>query len=160
MKKSFLTIAILALFVAAGCQQQNQENSDQSEAPETTDVVDVSFSVAQNYFVKNTVAQLESPKIESAEMFDSIFGMATTMGEDGKPTAIDFTTQYVIAVLKPETDLSTSLEPTSLQKNEAGELVLHYTFTTGDTQSYTSRPHFAIIVDKKEDGPIILNEME
>ena len=158
MKKPFLTVAVLALLCATACQQ-NQEDSAQSEPTESTAVVDVPFSLAQNYFVKDST-ELKNPKIESAEMFNSVFGMATTMGEDGKPTEIDFATQYVIAVLKPETDVSTTLTPTSLQKNEVGEMVLTYAFTTGEKQSYTSRPHFAIIVDKTEDGPVVLNETE
>ena len=53
-------------------------------------VKDVSYILAANYFVKNTVNQLDNPKIETAEKFNEIFGMATTMGKEGKPTEIDF----------------------------------------------------------------------
>ena len=52
---------------------------------------EVPFEVAKNYFFKNNQVIPEYPKIVSEEEFNKLFGMATTMGEDGKPTAIDFT---------------------------------------------------------------------
>ena len=35
--------------------------------------------------------------------------MATTKGKDGKPTAIDFTKQFVLAIVLPETDFATEI---------------------------------------------------
>ena len=60
---------------------------------------DIPFIVTKNYFTKNTVKRggLENPKIETKENFDGIFGAATTM--NGKPSEINFSKQYVIAVV-------------------------------------------------------------
>ncbi|MDR2146261.1 MAG: hypothetical protein LBE91_07380 [Tannerella sp.] len=121
---------------------------------------DIVFSVAENYFVKNTVNKLDNPKIETAEKFNEIFGMATTMGKDGKLTEIDFTKQYVIAVLLPETDLMTTVVPVSLQKSKTGKITLTYQSVVGQKLSFTTKPNFAIIVDKSENGNITLNEIK
>ena len=61
----------------------------------------VAYSVAQNYFVNNTFEnkEVETLKIDTQEEFDRIFGMATTMGS--KPTAINFRTQSVLAIIAP-----------------------------------------------------------
>jgi hypothetical protein len=86
--------------------------------------------------------------------------MATTMGKDGKPTEIDFAKQYVIAVILPETDLMTTVEPVSLQKNETGEITLTYKSVVGQKQTFTTMPNFAIIVDKTETGNITLKKIK
>jgi hypothetical protein len=103
---------------------------------------------------------LDNPKIETAEKFNEIFGMATKMGKDGKPTEIDFSKQYVIAVILPETDLSTNVSPISLLKNTKNEITLNYKSVVGQKQSWTSRPNFAIIIDKKENGNVTLKEIK
>ena len=123
-------------------------------------LTDISFAPAKNYFVKNTVLKLDNPKIETAVKFNEIFGMATTMGEEGKPTKIDFTTQYVIACILPETDLMTTIEPVSLQKNPKGEITLSYKSVVGEKQTYTTIPNFAILVNKSENGKITLKEIK
>ena len=145
MKRIIALAAVMSLLFVA-CQNNSK-----------TDIV---FCVAKNYFVKNTVEKLDNPKIETADKFHEIFGMATTMGQDGKPTEIDFTKQYVIAVLLPETDLLTTVEPVSLQRDKAGEITLTYKSVVGHKQSFTTKPNFVIIVDKVEYGNITLKEIK
>ncbi|MBK8626492.1 MAG: hypothetical protein IPN86_13270 [Saprospiraceae bacterium] len=124
-------------------------------------LTDIPFTFAKNYFVNNNVEKLDNPKIETVEVFNEIFGMATTMSKDGKPTEIDFDRQYVIAVILPETDLLTTIVPVSLQKDEIAKITLTYKTSVGQKQTYTSRrPSFAIIVDKKENGIIELKEQK
>ena len=48
--------------------------------------------------IKNDQVIPEYPKITTEEEFNKLFGMATIMGKDGKPTAIDFTKQFVLGV--------------------------------------------------------------
>ncbi|HTN16793.1 MAG TPA: hypothetical protein VL092_03865 [Chitinophagaceae bacterium] len=119
---------------------------------------DVPFRLAENYFVKNTVKQLHNPKMETAEQFDAVFGMARTMSESSKPTAIDFSKEFVLAVILPETDTATSLKIQSVQQNEKGELVLRYERISGEKQSYTTMPFLAIIVDKANYRGIVVQE--
>ena len=112
----------------------------------------------KNYFVKNTVTNLENPKIETAEKFIEIFGMATTMGGKGRPTDVNFSKQNIIAVIIPETKFSNSIDIISLQKNAENQIKLKYKLTIGQKQSFTIRPFIAIAVDKSENGVIILEE--
>ncbi|MGE5365153.1 MAG: hypothetical protein ACM3SM_13570, partial [Bacteroidota bacterium] len=62
----------------------------------------------------------------------------------------------VIAVILPETDYTTTIEPVSLQKNGNGEITFTYKSIVGQKQTYTIRPNIAIIVDRTENGNIFL----
>ncbi len=168
MKKQFLGWAIVANgLVLASCQSapkaEKEDTSPVAAAAlvqKDTSTIEIPFIQAKNYFVKNTVKSLDSAKIETAEKFNSIFGMAATMNKEGKPTAIDFAKQYVIAVVLPETNLATSITPVRLQKDAEGQITLTYSVVSGEKQSFVVRPHFAIVVDKQETGNIILKEIK
>ncbi len=165
MIKKIVMLATLTNFLLLACQnnpktvkaenQTKRTGENQNEAKPTT----ISFTLAKNYFVQNTVEKLDNPKIETAEKFNEIFGMATTMGKDGKPTEIDFSKHYVIAFILPETDLSTSVSPICLLKT-GNEITLHYKSVVGQKQSWTTRPNFAIIIDKKDNGNVLLKEIK
>ena len=108
----------------------------------------VTFEVAKNYFFKNNQQIPENPKITTEEMFDSLFGMATTMGENGKPTSIDFSKQFVLAVVLPVTDIDTEIRPLEIEeKNDS--LFYSYEVKSGQKQSFSIQPASVIIVDKK-----------
>ncbi|MGB0887005.1 MAG: hypothetical protein ACPGSL_02680 [Vicingaceae bacterium] len=166
MIKHFIKIVTVTSLVLTSCKNDKKnninkkENTTEKEIQKNFKMLDIPFSIAKNYFVKNDVENIDNPKIETAEKFNAVFGMTTTMDEDGKPTEIDFSKQYIIAIIKPETDLSTAIEPKSLQRNEKGEIVLTYKCITEKKQSYTTCPNFAIIVDKSENGNILLNEIK
>jgi hypothetical protein len=166
MRKKIATVATLTSLLLMACQSNpktakaENKNTLTVENQHETKMTNISFTLAKNYFVKNTVAKLENPKIETAQKFNEIFGMATTMAKDGKPTEIDFSKQYVVAVILPETDLSTNVSPISLLKNTKNEITLNYKSVVGQKQSWTTQPNFAIIIDKKENGNIILKEIK
>lgn len=166
MTNKTLMAASIAVLLLMACQinskNENTENNNSSNTKTKTEdaVTDIAFTVAKNYFVNNTVKNLDNPKIETADKFNEIFGMATTMGNDGKPTQIDFQKKYVIAVILPETDLMTTVEPIRLQKDAKGNITLLYKKTLGQKQTYTTRPGFQIIVDKSENGSIALKEQK
>ena len=124
-----------------------------------SEVVDIPYIVAKNYFVKNSVESIHNPKIETAEKFEEIFGMATTMGEDGKPTEIDFSKYYVIAVVLPATDISSKIIPVSLQKHKDGKIVFLYKKYVGTKQSFKTRESIQIIVDKNMIGEVDCKEI-
>ena len=143
--KNLLSAFVLLLFTSAcGNRQTNPSISDCNDASN-----EVAFEVAKNYFYKNNPKGLPGcPKITSDEVFNALFGMATTMGENGKPTEIDFTKQFVLAVVLPATDVETEVNPIKVE--ERGDSLL-YTFEVkkGEKLTYSIKPLSIIILDKK-----------
>ena len=154
MKK--ILFAFTMLLAMAACTDNSvsavENNGESSE---------VAFEVAKNYFFKNNQVIPETPKITTEEEFNKLFGMATTMGEEGKPTTIDFTKQFVLAIVLPLTDMATEISPVKLE--EHGDSLLYtYEIKTGEKLSFTIQPVSIIIIDKQyENKEIILtNEQE
>jgi hypothetical protein len=164
MIKKIAAIMTILGFLFSPCHihaQKNKVEGKKSSSVELkTKMTDVAFTLVENYFVKNTVTELSNPKIETKSKFDEVFGMAPFMGDNGKPTLVDFSKKYVITVILPETDLETKIEPVSLQKDKKGNLTLTYKISIGQKQSYTTRPNFAIMVDKSEKGKVTLKEIK
>ena len=109
---------------------------------------DVPYSELDHYFFKNGQDIPDNPKIDTEEAFATLFGMATVMGESGKPTPVDFDKEFVIAVVNPVTEYETELEPESLRM-ENGELVFTYDETVGERQSWTMRPILLVKVSRE-----------
>lgn len=120
----------------------------------------IPYIVANRYFLKNGVETLPPQKITNQKDFDSYFGTAAVMDENGNPTDINFSTQYVISLTRPETDIETRLVPKSLETNQKGEIVLCYQEIQGQKRTYTTKPLLLIIVDKKYDGNVVLSKVE
>lgn len=157
-------VAVVWFVILSSCQNKpkvetvDDQNIVPTESNLETQITDIPYIVAKNYFVKNTVQKLDHPKIETAEQFNEIFGMATTMGKDGKPTEIDFEKQNSIALILPETDIATTIEVVSLQKNGHGKITFRYKRTVGQKQSFTIRPNVVVLIDKSENGDIAFLE--
>ena len=109
---------------------------------------EVAFEEAKNYFFKNDQTIPASPKITSEEEFHKLFGMATTMGKDGKPTPIDFSRQFVLAIVHPVTDVATEIEPVKVM-TKRDTLFYDYELRVGEKQSFSIQPVSIIILDKK-----------
>ena len=105
MKKVLFAFAAMIVLAACG----NKQAVAPAEGDEASN--EVAFEVAKNYFFKNDQEIPASPKITTSEEFGKLFGMATTMGKDGKPTEIDFTKQFVLAIVLPVTNLATEIIP-------------------------------------------------
>lgn len=158
MKQFIITLAGACIFFACNY-------GDKGQLTETTDSTSdvfiniqpseiINYTLLENYFVKNDVSVSAFQRIETADQFQKMFGMATTMGDKGKPTEVDFNTHYVLAVINPETNLATQIKPLQLVKQADSSLVLTYVESVGDTQSYTQLPFFAIAVSKTVKGSI------
>ena len=147
MKHLLMPLLVLALTACSGRQTATLDNA----APET----EVPFEVAQNYFFKNDQIIPETPKITTREEFDSLFGMATLMGADGQPTEIDFDRQFVLAIVLPETDVETEIRPLKLEAR-GDSLLYSYDITTGEQQSFTTRPLSIIVLDRKYENSQLL----
>ena len=152
MKKVLFALAAMIALAACG----NEQAATPFESSESSN--EVTFEVAKNYFFKNDQEIPTSSKITTAEEFGKLFGMATTMGEDGKPTPIDFTKQFVLAIVLPVTDFATEINPQMVE--EKGDS-LFYTFEVkkGEKQTYRIQPVSIIILDNKyEDKEVVLSE--
>ncbi len=109
----------------------------------------VPFTFANGYFVRNDVKDEEIPsKITSQEQLSQFFGMATVMGENGKPTEIDFEKDFVIPVVYPETDQETSLVVERFWHTAPTVLTLSTGAIRGEEhRSFTIRPVLLVLVD-------------
>lgn len=137
-------LALLISFAASSCSTSSNV---------------IAYRVADHYFLNNDVKEMPAPKVDTESTFHRLFGEAAVMGKNGMPTTIDFSKEYVIAVCKPETDISTELTPVSLTKDAGGNIVFTYKTTVGQKQTYTIVPCLLIVVDKKNEGPVVLKEI-
>lgn len=116
---------------------------------------DVPFEVAHNYFVRNDVTEPIPAKIASQDEFERYFGMAAFMGKKGQPTPIDFETQFVIAVVLPETSHSTELRAESLS-DDGQKLTFTYHVDVADKENtWTQVPVLLIVVDRQYECDIV-----
>ena len=130
-----LSILLLAAMCLAGCEHDGHSDG-------------VPYKVAEHYFVRNDVNARNVPvKIATQGDFDRYFGMAAVMG--GQPTAIDFDRQFVIDIVLPETNHSTTIHPGTL--SDQGEaLQLEYGVAVApEVNTWTSVPVSLLIVDRK-----------
>ena len=142
MKKILLAFAAMIILAACG----NKQAVAPAESDEASN--EVAFEVAKNYFFKNDQEIPSSPKIMTADEFGKLFGMATTMGKEGKPTEIDFTKHFVLAIVLPVTNLATEINPTRIE--EKGDTLFYfYDAKVGEAQSYSIQPLSLIILEKK-----------
>lgn len=155
MKKTLFLLVSSVLFLSACTSKSIEKSEEKSQQIAEKRSTEVPFIEAKNYFVANTYKDeaLPNPKITSQEEFNKYFGMAATMGENGKPTAIDFSKQYAIAVIGKTTDKATTLQINSLKK-DGDSIVLNYSQTEGEKQSYKMRPFLLIVVDHQHQGDV------
>ena len=119
----------------------------------------VPYTPAQHYFVRNDVEGLPPTEITTRDEFDKYFGMAAVMGPGGMPTEIDFSKYFVVCLTMPPTDRAADLSVESLTRTKSGELELRYKLTQGEKRSYTIRPLILLMVDKKYQNPVRLEEI-
>lgn len=146
--KTFCSTLLVALLCLASCSYNGTPKTGRSEIP---------FEVAQRYFFKNGQTIPTDPKVTTAEDFGRLFGMATVMGSNGRPTEIDFDRQFAVAVVLPVTDRETEIVP--LRVELSGD-TLHYAYrvTTGEQMSFSIQPLSIILLDKQyQDKPLVLD---
>ncbi|WP_447951383.1 hypothetical protein [Chryseobacterium koreense] len=120
---------------------------------------EVPYTLAKNYFVKNDYPDrnLHMLKITNDEKFNSIFGTASLMGEKGKPTEIDFSKNFVIAMIDETSNTSAGVSVKSLAM-ENGKLKLTYELERKQNPDTANFRHFTIlIVDKKYEASVYAN---
>jgi hypothetical protein len=160
MKKRIVTLALVSLAFVS-CSETKSTVPEQHSEPVTvasaTEEVVVPFALLSNYFIKNDFkeADLQGVLITSQAEFEKVFGAAATMGANGKPTAIDFTAQNVIACIGATSDMENKLTVNDV-KSVGTSLVVNYSIEEGKKQSFTSRNFVGLLVDKKYTGAVEL----
>lgn len=152
MKKILVVFAVISTFLMVSCRNT-------STIQESTE--NVPYEIVHGYFVKNDadLSTLKNGKITTEAEFSTIFGPAAVMGSNGMPTVVDFSKQYIIAVIGNNTDSAVAIVPVSLvQKGD--HLTFTYEYKVGDKQSFTIQPSLAIVVDSKYAGDLELKEVE
>jgi hypothetical protein len=109
----------------------------------------IGFTELHNYYVVNThkVKKIERKIITSEEEFRNIFGEAAVMGTNGTPTPVNFKTQFVLAVILPETNRVVSMYPENVLEN-GNAVIFNYKVDKGEKTSYTMVPFTAIALDR------------
>jgi len=79
------------------------------------------------------------------------------MGAEGKPTTVDFSKQYVIAIIKPVTNKAVDLSVQSLTKT-GDDIILRYAQAEGEKQSFTTRPFLLLVVDNAYSGNVVTQQ--
>lgn len=122
---------------------------------------DIPYQSAKKYFVKNTSGQKDFIEkiITSQDEFDQIFGAATTMGQSGKPTPINFSKENVLALIYPKTNLEVQIIPISLQE-KGQNIVYSYKVTEGGQRSFMTIPNTIIIIQKPDSKKIIFQKVK
>lgn len=137
MKRLYFFIPIIILLLS--CKKKD-----------STPPTQVTYEIATNYFVKNNIATPSSVPIviDSQARLDSIFGFATVMGDNGKPTKIDFEREVALAFIEDETAFPTEIKINKLQIDN-DYLLIDYNVSQGEKQSFTIRPFLMIIINRK-----------
>lgn len=149
--KNIFALAI-ATVISVSCNSVKHGDSVLNE--------EVPYKEAKNYFVKNNIdAAVDNPKFENQQDFDQVFGMATTMGENGKPTPIDFSKEFAVAQIEDPSTQKVELKPISIRKN-SNILEIKYRKIVGENQSYTSQPAMILIIDNQYNGDVNFVEVK
>jgi hypothetical protein len=116
--------------------------------PET---ISVPFEKLEHFFSTTEATSSFTRKIMDEATFDSMFGYGAVMGNQQAP--LDFTKEFVIAVVNPATDEQTKLSPVSLEKKN-DNLVFTYSEIIGEKMSSITKPTLLIRVDRQYDAPL------
>jgi len=157
-------VGISMTIAACNAGSPAEGNSDQDSTPKAPteqrgDVKadSVAYTIAENYFVNNSVKDTVPVKITSKEDFDKYFGMASTMGAGGTPTPIDFDKQYVIVVDHPTTTKKTEIIPLGLTR-QGDQIVFDYKVNEGEEMGFSIHPLLMLIVDNQYNGNLTLQK--
>ncbi|MGI9191312.1 MAG: hypothetical protein ACR2IL_04260 [Chitinophagaceae bacterium] len=149
MKKTHYPLAFLLLcfsLLFASCATTSQENTSEAQAKTDT----LAFTPVKNYFVNNTVDSSGLFLLNTNEACSALFGMATLMGPNGKPTTFNAETQTLLAYILPETDTATEIIPVRVERIDSNTLQFCCRITRGDSaMTYRIRPFSAVIIEKQ-----------
>ena len=108
----------------------------------------VPYTAIENYFIRNDVdcSKMQHLIFDNKQDFESYFGMAAYMG--GMPTEVNWNKQFVVALVLPETNRETSIEPVAVKVTDNNCVVFSYKIRKGEKISYKMVPFTAVAIDK------------
>jgi hypothetical protein len=100
------------------------------------------FEKLSNYFVLHSIpsGKTQLIKITNQKEFDTYFGMGTTIGEGGKPSAIDFKSNFVLAIVYSYTNQLVDLIPVKINQIAKKKAQFQFQFKSRGSQKAISRP--------------------
>lgn len=141
---SFVTIAIVALMSSCSVNLQG---------------VTANYNRMNNYYVNNNFPDgTHKLVIHNQQDFENVFGEAAVMGHNGQPTRIDFSRQFVVAMIMPVTNRQTTIE-TALLRRLGDRLYFSYIIDEGHATSYTIRPFTAVVVSRNEPSDVVFQRV-
>jgi len=145
-----ITCVGLGAMISACSRSEPQKTPLKQDINTATNENQIPYKIAKNYFVNNTYRSnsLQEKKINNANTFNEIFGMATVMGENGKPTAIDFSKEFVIALIGEVSENEISYTPISLKEKD-GQLSFEYAIHTKQASGALMQSSLIMIVDRQ-----------
>lgn len=153
--KSLPTILLICILMVScnsgGKSAGKGDEANVSAGTSAAEQKNIPYRTAANYFVKNNIQEAVPTKISTRQEFDKYFGAVATMGENGAPTKIDFSKEFLIVVDHAITDKETAIDPVSLTEKEGG-LALNYRVKEGAAAGFSMRPVLLLIVENSYKG--------
>ena len=147
MSKFTFLLPFAALFMSA-CIGVAPKTDANGNGPHSADSL-IAYRIADRYFLRNDVKFPDDPIVTTQAQFDSLFGCAPVMGENGLPTKIDFQREFVIGISLPETNDETNIVPGEMTMND-DILKLNYAVNVGEqNRSFSIKPLMLLIVERK-----------
>ena len=142
MIRKLLSILMLAAVAMLGMQCSMVSKLEK-------EAYQVRYLPLNNYFVRNDIeaTKLQKLIITNETDFRSFFGEAAVMGRNGHPTPVNFKTEYVLAVILPETDRSTDVTVLDVLQN-GNSVIFNYHVERGEKNSYRLVPFAAVSLPK------------
>jgi len=155
MKKNVWIVGAIAIVLLACNTQTDGKQKTVSEKTISADSIkEVSYETGKGYFVKNTIEDKDlTLKITTQADFDKYFGTATVMGERGKPTVIDFSKQFVLAVIAESSSKEKNITMPDIKSKDNG-LHISYKIEEGIEQTFVSRPVLLLLIDNAYNGDV------
>ena len=140
MRTIMITLALVLITSLTGCNPLAKIEKESYP---------INYTELSNYFVHNNIPtnKIQRLVINSQETFESYFGPAAVMGRNGEPTRVNFKTQYVLAIVLPETDRETQIIPAEVSQID-NTVFVNYRVYRGSKMSYRMVPFTAIAIDK------------
>ena len=143
MKRLLNILSLLAVLVC--CTQCDPVKKVEAQA------YPINYTELMNYYVMNTIDATKQHKLsfDNEQEFRRVFGEAAVMGRNGQPTRVNFKTQYVLAVILPNTDRDTQVIPAEISQ-VGNTIVFNYRVKKGSKLGYRIVPFTAVAIDKPD----------
>jgi len=146
MKQLTIILSLVAsLLLCCQCATSSQLRKAQKGAKE------IPYQVLKNYYVRNDIdcSSIQRLVLDNEQDFNAYFGNAALMG--GLPTDINWKTQFVIAVVLPETDRTMNVIPKQV-KQSPGNVIFKYQLNRGRKTGYKQVPFAAVAINRAADA--------